>query len=293
MHVRLLQHVAAEIGGVVIDLAIVGLASTPVIELQKAFFKFENVTKLHLSTAFPLVYAVSSASCIRILVSIELLLREEMIPEYFESGETNEQQSGLHLGALSSLPNLRHLDVRYDNYCSNANLPLDGKIMASFMLGYASIPQLQSLSTHLLDDLGDESREAFAFMLRRLEHLNHLSMLYKPQAVFWKNVHDAGGHEYLQKLDVFFPEFLSSVDDLESMVDACNKDFPSLAELEIRIDWDDDELEAIRVLSGLKSHKSLCAVKCGAHGNFLSKSQEGLGEYIKVTKIPLYEFIGG
>ena len=60
--------------------------------------------------------------------------------------------------------------------------------IASFTLGCASLSHLKRLSSVILDDKGAKSREAFAWMLRRLPRLTDLSMLYNPTPELWREV---------------------------------------------------------------------------------------------------------
>ena len=115
--VRLLHHLAAEVGGTVTDLSILGLERADVFDLQESFSKFDEnngppVTKLCLSTKFPLVLAVSAITRLRHLVTVGLTLRREMVPEWTERMTRNDLESvGFHLSGLSSLPDLRNLDI--------------------------------------------------------------------------------------------------------------------------------------------------------------------------------------
>ena len=207
--IRLVSHLANTVGETVTDLHITDLALCNVIELQKTFLEFgENVKRLHLSTMFSLALAASAITCLSELTSVTLALRDEMIPGNLITPDNTTQHVGLlPLSLLSSLPCLEELDIRTDDDVHSLELMsdnVDDAVVASLSLGCASLSHLKRLSSVILDDRGAKSREAFAWMLRRLPRLTDLSMVYNPTPELWREVSAVGGHKMLRKLAIYY-----------------------------------------------------------------------------------------
>ena len=158
-----------------------------------------------------------------------------------------------------------------------------------------SLSHLKRLSSVVLDDRGDKSREAFAWMLRRLPRLTDLSMMYNPTPELWREVSAVGGHKILRRLAIYYES--QPLASLDAFVSSCNSNFPSLEHFELHLeDMECTFEEMAHSLAGLKSHKSLSTLKCSLEHAFgysaveLGSLQAALGEHIKVTEIPLFSF---
>lgn len=297
---RLLRHLAVDVGETVTDLSVVGLGVRD-IGLQESVAKFDEfgppVTKLHLSTKFSLVLAISAATRLRRLESFRLTLRSEMMPELKMATMADIMPVGLHLSALSYLSNLQDLKIDMHHDSAGAIDWHNGTVRISFMLGCSSIPHLRRLSSEILfnpwhDDESSKELSAISAMISRLPDLEGLSLLNNPSKTFWDKVHALGGHVKLRKLAVYY--IVSDPEDLESLTRACIQDFPQLKVLELHF-WKPPDNEISRALVVLKSHPSLRSLNCGwkqrkTGGNFIPECQESLGNDINVNEIPFYEY---
>lgn len=294
--VRLISHLAVDVGSTVTDLSIRDMGQAHVVELQEAFLQFGEhgkVTRLILSTLFPLVYAVSAITCLSDLTSVTLILKKQMLPEDLGNPAGNStRQFGFHLGGLSSLSLLEKLAITVaDEQCAREFLKLwiNEDTVAGMMLGCASLPRLKSLDVPLFGG-GARSQNAFALMLRRLPWLTILATVRDPTPEFWGYVQVAGGHKRLRKLSLCYSP-LQDVGSLDAVVVSCVRDFPVLERLSLLFaGMQSTPDEIVNSLAGLQSHKSLYTLECGllpgGTENFVKACQEVLGERIKVLAIP-------
>jgi hypothetical protein len=290
--VRLLRMLADSVGRTVTNFSIHGLhhMGASLLELQEAFSVFDEqgssrITELSLSSRIPLAPTLSAVTCLRGLVSLRLFLTSEMIPQWHLNDHVNLEYAGLHLSALSSLPNLRELAIQAaDEKVHTLSGMTMNDVTKGFLLGCSALPQLRSLDSFLLDDSAEgHPRRALAMMLRRLVHLEELSTLCNPSAQLWTQVHAQGGNVHLRNLTVNY--YKPQSDDLSSFVLACNQDFPALTKLELHLEKM-GTIDVARELAGLKAHPTLDVIKCGWFDNrervdFFSTCQDLLGTDIK------------
>lgn len=291
---HLLSLLAADVGESVRDLSIMNLDASNVSDVQNVITKFDktgdSVTRLHLSTMFPLTHTVSLATCLGSLAYLRLDLREEMVPEFFQNDDNGKQQIGLSLGALSSLSSLETLDIRISHDLQmNRYFDLDSHVVMGFAHGYACIPSLQRISSHVLPS---EPR-AFLDMMSQLPNLVNISRLSFGAHRLWQEANAADGHDKLEKLSIHVLKIKER--ELLSLVSACNGLFSALTELELHVhSICCDVADMVRILSSLADHPSLKVVKCGwgdeleeTSGEFATLYREELeGERIELVEIP-------
>ena len=292
-------------------IAVERITAPSAMALLEEFSRFDGgcrVTKIQLGSTMPLDFIVQAASFLRSLVQLRLVLRDEMFPNLQELRGGRLQAVGLQLGALSSLPCLKQLSIELakdaleaeDESYLCSEMVTDDAFVSGFTLGCAAIPNLQFISTDLLLEWSwstDTSR-ALVLMLRRLVNLQELSLLYYPKSYLWTQVHAAGGHSSLKKIAIYYSE--PTEDDLQSLVEACLRDFPALQELELHFVNDECNCnQAVGALSGLQAHPNLAILSCGIDphhpwvtleaNRFFPTLREGLGEGIRVVEIDHYD----
>jgi hypothetical protein len=157
--------------------------------------------------------------------------------------------------------------------------------------GCSAIHQIRVLSLELLLDWEEESCQAFALMLCRLENLEELSQLYSPPENMWSHVHRMGGHSKLQSFSIC--DLHVTETDLEATVRAIVRDFPALVTLKLEFrEHDCITLDrTAEILSGLKCHSSMRNLRIAAHytndnnevHDCLRMLQKNLGSQCSVT----------
>lgn len=287
--IRFLSHLAINVGKTVTDLTIHSLGEASAVELQNVFLKFgENgkVSKVSLSTLFPLARAVSAIVFLPELVSIKLLLRKEMMPKDLDD-------VGLCLCSLSQLARLKVLDLEVNGTAMVQSVAsFDDSVTASFILGCASLVRLESLFCDIFQDRGAETQKSLALMLGRLPLLKYLGIVFNLGPETWKEINDVGGHKNLQKLDLFVDGMSAEV--VDSIVAAFITDFTALNEVNLQfLDMRCTLNEALHSLGGLKSHKSLSTLRIGWKdtldtGIDIPSFQEAIGGRIRVEEFPMY-----
>lgn len=300
--IRMLRRLAEDVRDTVDELNISNLGASSMIELQETFSLFDNksggppLKKLSLSTLFPLVHAMSAATCLRDIISLNICLKKEMVPEWTHRYDSDENQPfvvssvGLHLSALASLPKVQELSITLSK--TNHRITIDNDAVVSFMLGCSAIPGLKRLWSTMLYDWHDDCGKTVATMLHRLPDLEELGLLSVGiRGYVWQHIHAMGGHRKLRKLALSYTSSVMRTHqhDVDALVRACSQDFPSLVELEIHFKILLTPGEVIRALEGLKSHPSLSVIKFGCfigeNGNFFLECRQSLGARISVMEI--------
>jgi len=128
--------------------------------------------------------------------------------------------------------------------------------VASHMLGYSALTNLKVISNNVgLFDWHPIIHQAFAMMLCRFNNFEELGLLHHPTDDLWRQVRAMGGHKRLNSEP--------SIDDIKSLVTACNQDLPALTQLELHFYQHVHRFHGRGSRScGAEAHPSLSIVKC-------------------------------
>jgi hypothetical protein len=301
---QLLHRVADQVAGTVTSLSITHLDIDSPLALYDAFSPFRNngrLTDLRLEAFSRIRSILFATTTVHSLVRLDLVLSASAFPEWNTALSEQTQGFGLELTALQSLPCLRELSISCILPMERSHmleetfedLYFSDDFVTGFILGCSAIHQLRFLSwVFLFDGAGEETYQAFALMLSRLENLEQLYKLVDPPENLWSHVLRAGGHSKLQKISIFFSKATES--KLEATVRAIVRDFPALVTLELELlQHHCVELDrTAEILAGLQSHSSMTNVvvslKHASAGleieidDFLRMLQKDLGPQISV-----------
>lgn len=261
---QLLRRVVDQVAGTVSSLSIKRLETESPLALYDAFSPFRNngcLTHLHLEDFAHSRSVLFAISTLTSLVRLDLVITESSFPEWEYASSEQTQGFGLELTALQSLPSLRELSIHF----SMAEF-VSADFLTGLTLGFSAMHQIWALSCEFLFDDTDltegaeETYQAFALMLCRLDNLKELSKLWAPSEVLWSHVHRVGGHSKLKNYSI--DESEAEELELEATVRAIVQDFPALVTLELELTAHNlIQLDRTsEILAGLRCHSSMTDV---------------------------------